>query len=83
MAMEAAPAGGRVAAATRLHVSLDPAFAGRLPLPLVSVTLDAGPTVLAFAEGELVPGTLVTMRQASDAAGREVMIAAAAPGSRD
>ena len=75
MAMAPASAGGRVAATTRLHVSLDPAFAGRLPVPLVSVTLDAGPTVLAFAEGALAPGARVSLRQEVDAAGRLVMVA--------
>lgn len=74
---EASPA-GIVAATTRLHVSLDPAFAGRLPVALATVTLDAGPTVIAFAAGGLRRGDRVRLAARLDERGRAVLEAAPA-----
>jgi len=68
---EASPS-GTVAATTRLHASLDPAFADCLPVALASVTLDAGPTVIAFAADHLVRGDRVRLRMRRDDRDRTV-----------
>ncbi len=63
---------GTVLATTRLHVTLDPAFAADLPLSIGSVALDAGPVVLAFLGEDLAPGARLALVEADDSAGRSV-----------
>lgn len=82
MTWKDAPGGATVVAATRLHVSLDPAFDGRLPLPLVSLQLDAGPAVIAFDEGTLAAGDRAEVRLEEDGAGRPVLVAGPGGGRR-
>lgn len=43
---------GTLIASTRIHRSIEPRFAPRLPLAVGSVKLDAGPVAIAFIEGE-------------------------------
>lgn len=72
MAWADAADSGTVLATTRLHATLDPAFAADLPLTIGSVALDVGPVVLAFLDEGLAPGAKVALVQTADSAGRSV-----------
>jgi len=61
---------GTVISHTRLHASIEPYFQARLPLDVVSVRLDAGPVLYAFAgDGTAQTGTPVTVEARLDEAG--------------
>lgn len=53
------PGEGELLAVTRIHRSLDPAFAARLPLAIGTVKLAAGPVIFAFLSGAPRAGTRV------------------------
>lgn len=57
---EASPHGA-ILTTTRLHVTLDPAFAAHLPLAIGSVAMDAGPVVIAYLAEALQRGDAVTL----------------------
>lgn len=59
LAAQAAPDEGEVLATTRIHRSLDPAFASRLPLAIGTVKLAAGPVIFAFLSGSARAGARV------------------------
>ena len=67
-------AGGIVLAGARVHRSLDPAFAGRLPLEIVSVKLDAGPVAIVFGRPGLEAGARVRLRPQGEA-GQGLLVA--------
>ena len=50
---------GELLATTRIHRSLDPAFASRLPVAIGTVKLAAGPVIFAFLSGPARAGTRV------------------------
>lgn len=81
--MASAPASphGRIASATRIHVSLDPAFAGRLPVAIGAIAMAAGPEVIAFLEEGLGPGDAVTLHVEPGADGGPVFVARARVGA--
>ena len=70
------PRGGVLAAATVVRVSADPYFRRRMPWPVGTVVMDAGPRVQAHLLGGVAPGERVVLRQMLDKAGRSVMLAA-------
>jgi uncharacterized OB-fold protein len=53
---------GRLLAETRLHRSLDPAFAAELPLRIGVVALQAGVRVIALIGGDTRAGDAVVLR---------------------
>lgn len=65
---------GAVLSHTRLHGSMEPWFQNRLPVDVVSVQLDAGPVLYAFAgDGTAQTGTAVTVKAQIDEAGVAVL----------
>lgn len=68
-----ANAGGVLLARTVLHRSMDERFAPRLPLPVGSVKLDAGPVLIAILATTLEPGCRVQLRAVAGPDGRTVM----------
>lgn len=56
------PGGAVVLAAAVVRRTLDPAWAERLPLPVVTVLLDDGPQLIAL--GSAAPGARVALREA-------------------
>lgn len=61
------PGGGTLLSHTVLSVSVEPAWADRLPLPLALVRLDAGPVVYALSESGLTTrGMRVTVTRGDD-----------------
>lgn len=70
------PAQGRIESWTRLHTSMDPLFADLLPWTVVSIKLNAGPTVIAHWAGESPEtGAEIELTTIVDPAGREVFAA--------
>jgi uncharacterized OB-fold protein len=68
----------KVLSHTRLHISLDPKFEGRLPLDVALVQLDAGPVCYAFAAAPLATGDRVSVDERTDGDGEALLWAALA-----
>ena len=67
---------GTLLACTRIHRSIEPRFASRLPLDVGSVKLDAGPVAIAFVPaGVAAPGARVRL-EAREEDGRTVLVVA-------
>lgn len=60
------PGHATVLSTTRLHRTLDPALADRLPLHVACVRTEAGPSLFAMADALLAPGTPVRLRVRSE-----------------
>lgn len=73
---------GTVAASSRLHLSLDPAFGDLLPATIAMVRLEAGPKVLAWvAPGAEATGCRIALTAARDPRGEAVLVALPEPTS--
>ena len=68
-------AGGRVLATTELSHSLEPYFRDRLPWPIASIKLDAGPVALAHLAPGLAAEARVTLVNRLDRGGEAVLVA--------
>ena len=69
------PRGGRVIAATTVRISADPYFRERTPWRVGTVTMDAGPAVIAHLHDGVQPGDRVELAQRLDKSGQGVMLA--------
>jgi NAD(P)-dependent dehydrogenase (short-subunit alcohol dehydrogenase family) len=69
------PPGGKVIAATTLHISADPYFRQRMPWRIGTVAMDCGPRVIAHLHGDVALGARVRMTLRLDKSGQGVMLA--------
>ncbi len=80
---EDVPRGGTLIAATTIRASADPYFRERVPWRIGTVTMDAGPAVIAHLHDGLAAGDRVELVQRLDKAGQGVMLAVPEGGVAD
>jgi NAD(P)-dependent dehydrogenase (short-subunit alcohol dehydrogenase family)/uncharacterized OB-fold protein len=69
------PRGGTVIAATTVRISADPYFRERTPWRIGTVTMDAGPAVIAHLHDTVAVGDRAALSQRLDKSGQGVMLA--------